>query len=262
MKKTFSPNALPFFWTALLLPVAAQGVTVSAPALPQNAFRIEIEEPYQSFTCRDARKITYVALQKYVSSQATEVSGAGLPSQYVTEMTIDFEGAPGQVRIYALEEFDPLRIAQKISQYGNAKTRLKASANKLTKSNVADIAKYLVVKTYPHSTHAKTIEFRVPAAEEVVEFYRLFNNYYLRDRKDYRYHGSVKSENSKLLDEKNFLGLKTPSPSKDWDDAVKAQKITRSSETILVSGLSGLCFTLGTPDSVATEIERQDVNKK
>lgn len=262
MKKTFPPNAFLLSVTTLFLPVAAQGVTVSTAAFPQNAFRIEIEEPYQSFTCRDARRITHVSLQKYVSSQATEVSRVSSPPQYVTEMTIDFDGAPGQVRIYAMEEFDPLRIAQKIPQHGNAKTRLKTSVNKLTKSNVTDVAKCLVVKTYPHSTHAKTVEFRVPDAEEVVEFYRLFNIYYLRERKDYRYYGSVKSENSKLLEEKNFLGLKMPSPSCDWEDALKAQKITRSSETILVSGLSGLCFTLGTPDSVATEIERQDVNKK
>lgn len=262
MKKTFSPNALLLFWIAPLLPVAAHGVTVSAPTLPQNAFRIEIEEPFQSFTCRDARKITYVSLQKYVSSQATEISRVSSPPQYVTEMTIDFDGAPGQIRIYAMEEFDPLRISRKTPQYENAKTRLKTATNKLTQSNAADVARYLVVKTYPHSTHAKTVEFRVPDAEEVVEFYKLFSIYYLRERRDYRYHGSIKSENAKLLEERNFLGLKTPSPAKDWEDALKAQKITRSPEMVTVSGLGGLCFTLGTPDTIATEIERQDVNKK
>lgn len=249
------------FTASVLFPLVAHAVSVSTPKLSQNAFGIEIKEPYQSFYCRDARKITHVSLQKYVSAQTSETSRVSTPPQYITEMTIDFEGMPGQVRIYAMEEFDPLRIAQKIPQYGNAQKRLKTTINKATKSNVTDIAEYLVVKTYPHSTHAKTIEFRLPDAAEVEEFYKLFNIYYLRDRKDYRYSGEIESPASKLLCSCNFIGLQKPTPSKDWEDAIKSGKAVRDSERILVSGLGGLLFTLGTPDTVATEIERQDVNK-
>lgn len=254
--------------TSLLFPLSAQAVTVSTPKLPQNAFGIEIREPYQSFYCKDARKITYVSLQKYVSAQATDVARISTPPQYITEMTIDFEGMPGQIRIYAMEEFDPLRIAQKISQYANAKERLKTTLNKATKSNITNIAEYLVVKTYPISTHAKTIEFRVPDASEVEEFYKLFNTYYLRERLDSRYYGSVSSAASKLLDEKLFLGISKneqnnkTSPANDWNNAAIVGDVLRTAERIRISGLSGLLFTLGTPDTVATEIERQDVNKK
>lgn len=245
-----------------LTPFIAQAVTVSTPKLPQNAFGIEIKEPYQSFFCRDARKILHVSLQKYISAQATDLSRVSAPPQYITEMTIDFEGSPGQIRIYAMEEFDPLRIAKKIPQIENAKRRVKTTINKATKSNATNVAEHLVVKTYPYSTHAKTIEFRLPDADEVEEFYKLFNIYYLRDRKDYRYSGSIESGNSKLLDEKNFIGVKIPPPANDWSNAQKSNDVVRESERIVVSGLSGLLFTLGTPDTVATEIERQDVNKK
>lgn len=266
MRRSFYPVLISLLSVGVFFPLPAQAVTVSTPKLPQNAFGIEIKEPYQSFYCRDARKITHVSLQKYVSAQAGEVSRVSSPPQYITEMTIDIEGMPGQVRIYAMEEFDPLRIAQKIPQYGNAKTRLKTTINKATKSNVTDIAEYLVVKTYPHTTHAKTIEFRLPDASEVEEFYRLFNIYYLRDRRDSRYYGSIASAASKLLNQGFFLGInKDPdnsAPAGDWDRAAKTGEILRGSERILVSGLSGLLFTLGTPDTVATEIERQDVNKK
>ena len=257
----FVSKALLCLCPALFLPSLAEAVTVSAAKLPQNAFGIEIQEPYQSFYCKDARKITHVSLQKYVSSQATESTRVSTPPQYITEMTIDFESMPGQVRIYAMEEFDPLRIAQKIPQYGNAKTRLKNTLNKATKSNVTNLAEYLVVKTYPHTTHAKTIEFRLPDAAEVEEFYKLFNIYYLRERKDFRYLGKFASEISKTLNDKVFIGLSTETPSKDWADAVKAGELVRLNEQITVSGLGGLLFTLGTPDTIATEIERQDVNK-
>lgn len=262
MRNSRCPKLPLLVFAGTLLPLAAQAVTVSTPKLQQNAFGIEIKEPYQSFYCKDARKITHISLQKYVSAQAAETSRVSSPPQYITEMTIDFEGMPGQVRIYAMEEFDPLRIAQKIPQYGNAKTRLKTTINKATKSNVSNIAEYLVVKTYPHTTHAKTIEFRLPDAAEVEEFYKLFSIYYLRERKDYRYIGEIASDASKLLCSCNFIGVKIPAPSKDWENAVKSGQILRDSERITISGLSGLLFTLGTPDTVATEIERQDVNKK
>lgn len=262
MKKTLPLHLIPFFLTGALFPIGAHAVSVSTPELPQNAFGIEIQEPYQSFYCRDARNIMHVSLQKYISAQATETSRVSTPPQYITEMTIDFVGMPGQVRIYAMEEFDPLRITKKLPQYGNAKARLKDTVNKATKSNVTDIAQHLVVKTYPHSTHAKTIEFRLADADEVVEFYKLFNIYYLRDRKEYRYSGKIASDASKQFCQSCFLGLKTPNPSDDWEKAAKDGKIVKSTEKIVVSGLSGLLFTLGTPGTVASEIEAQDVNKK
>lgn len=244
-----------------LTPFVTQAVTVSTPKLPQNAFGIEIKEPYQSFYCKDARKILHVSLQKYISAQASDTSRVSTPPQYITEMTIDFEGASGQVRIYAMEEFDPLRIAQKLPQYENAKKRLKTTINKATKSNATNVAEHLVVKMYPLSTHAKTIEFRLPDSGEVEEFYKLFNVYYLRERKDYRYSGSIQSDTSKTLEEKNFIGVKIPQAAKDWENATKSNDVVRESERITVSGLSGLLFTLGTPDTVASEIERQDVDK-
>jgi len=262
MRNSCCPSLPILVFAGTVLPITLQAVTVSTPKLSQNAFGIEIKEPYQSFYCKDARKIAHVSLQKYVSAQATEASRVSSPPQYITEMTIDFEGMPGQIRIYAMEEFNPLRIAKKIPQHGNAKKRIKTTINKVTKSNAADIAEYLVVKTYPHSTHAKTIEFRLPDADEVEEFYKLFNIYYLRERKGYRYSGEIESSASKLLSCCNFIGINKPNPAKDWEDAERSGQVVRDSERIVISGLSGLLFTLGTPDTVATEIERQDVNKK
>ena len=79
--------------------------------------------------------------------------------------------------------------------------------------------------------------------------------------KDFRYLGKFASEISKTLNDKVFIGLSSETPSKEWADAVKAGELVRLNEQITVSGLGGLLFTLGTPDTIATEIERQDVNK-
>ncbi|MGN0835774.1 MAG: hypothetical protein ACI4QA_08150 [Candidatus Spyradosoma sp.] len=251
-----------------LLPTAAHAVAVRADKLPQNAFVVDVAEPHQVFTCRDARKITHVSLQKYVSAQPTEGSRLNAPPQYVTEMTIDFESMPGQVRVYAMEEFDPLRFAEKIGKdrYDATKKRSRNTVNALSKSNAADVAQYLVVKTYPQTTHAKTIEFRVAESAEVEELFKLFTLYYRRDRKDYRYFGAIASENAKTRSEDIFLNIKRSriqggSPEGDWKDAYDKGAILRDDEKIIVSGLSGLRFTLGEPSVVASEIETRDVNR-
>lgn len=245
-----------------LLPTAAHAVAVRTAKLPQNAFVIDVAEPRQVFTCRDARKITHVSLQKYVSAQPAEGSRLNAPPQYVTEMTIDFESMPGQVRVYAMEEFDPLRFAEKIAQYGNAKKRARSSVNALTKSNATDVAQHLVVKTYPQTTHAKTIEFRVAESAEVEELFKLFTLYYRRDRKDWRYFGPILSPNATTRDDEIFLGLKSGGcPATDWADEYAAKHILRDDEKIVVSGLSGLRFTLGEQTVAASEIETRDVNR-
>ena len=246
-----------------LLPSAAHAVAVRTAKLPQNAFMIDVAEPCQIFTCRDARKITHVSLQKYVSMQPTEGSRLNAsPPQYVTEMTIDFESMPGQVRVYAMEEFDPLRFAEKIAQYGNAKKRARSFVNALTKSNATDVAQHLVVKTYPQTTHAKTIEFRVAEAAEVEELFELFTLYYRRDRKDWRYFGPIFSPNAPTRDDEIFLGLKGGGcPAADWADEYAAKHVLRDDAKIVVSGLSGLRFTLGETTVAASEIETRDVNR-
>lgn len=244
-----------------LAPLCGSAVSVSTPVLPQNAFAIEIKEPAQGFYCQDARKITHISLQKYITAQATETSRGTTQMQYVTEVSIDFADSPLQVRIYAQEEFDPLRIAQKISAYNATRSRAKKAVNTLTKSNATGIIEYLPAKTYPASTHAKTIEFRVPDFEEVEEFYNLIMIYYLRSREDRQYFGAISAPACKVIDQSFFLGIKKPSPACNWNSALENKKVVAGSSKIIVSGLSGLLFTLGTPDTIATEIERQDVNK-
>lgn len=240
----------------------ARAVSVDTPKLPQNAFILEIAEPNQVFLCRDARKITHVSLQKYVSAQLEQGSRVNTPPQYVTEMTVDFESMPGQVRIYAMEEFDPLRLAEKVPQYKNAKARVRKTVNAATDSNAADVAQYLVVKTYPYTTHAKTIEFRVPEAAEVEALFKIFRIYYSRDRLDYRYFGAITSQNAKTTNQKTFLCPKA-GPLRDWSKEFESGSVSRNeNEKIVVSGLSGLRFRIGMPSAVATEIERRDVNKE
>ena len=264
MEKRFSPLFVPLAaFAGTLVAPAAFGVSVAPHRLPQNAFIIEMKEPHMEFCCRDARKITHISLQKYVSAQPAESARLNSPPQYVTEMTIDFENMPGQIRIYAMSEFDPLRIAEKIPQYGNAKSRAREIVNKATASNAADLAQYLVVKTYPHTTHAKTIEFRVPDSEEVENFYKIFRKHYLRSRSDRKYYGSCVSPNAATNDEKLFIGGEQKgSPRDDWKNSLATGETTSAGGNIEVSGLSGLRFTLGVPDAVSSEIEPRDVNKK
>ncbi|MCD8298740.1 MAG: hypothetical protein LUD39_03160 [Opitutae bacterium] len=239
-------------------------VAVTTPELQQNAFIIRVDAPAQEFYFRDARKITNLSLQKYVSAQATEVSSGAVSAQYVTEMSFDLRDSPLVVRIYAMEIFDPTRI-QTSETARKIRTTTRNAVNSLTNTNVMTVADYLVFKTYPQTTHAKTIEIRLATADEVEEFYSVFKDYMNRERSDYQYYGAIKSPNSKLTDTKLWLGINNvKSPARDWADACDKKKVVLrgSSSTYLVSGLSGLCFTVGVSTTVAEEIEEKDVSEE
>ncbi len=237
-------------------------VAVTTPELQQNAFIIKVVAPEQEFYFRDGRRITNLSLQKYVSAQATEVSRGAASAQYVTEMSFDLADSPLVVRIYSMEVFDPTRI-QTSERTKKIRSTAKKVVNAATKTNVTNVAEYLVVKSYPQTTHAKTIEIRLPTSDEVEEFYDVFKEYFNRERWDYQYSGALKSSQSKLKSQKQWLGLdgSVKSPAKEWSNAYDKKLVSRGAASgfISVSGLSGLCFTLGVEDTVAAEIEAKDV---
>ncbi len=259
--KTLPKFAAPAILLALLAVPARAAVAITTPELQQNSFLIRVAVPEQEFFFKDARKIANLSLQKYISAQSTEISRGAASAQYVTEMSFDVENSPLLVRIYAMEIFDPTQI-QTSNFAKSARTKAKKVVNATTGTNVASVVEQLVVKTYPQTTHAKTLEIRLSTASEVEEFYEIFKDFLNRERYDFQYFGAIKSPNSKQKIQKTWLGIgSNTAPAKDWENAFKQNKILRNaSANILVNGLSGLCFTIGVTSAEAAELEEKDVS--
>ncbi len=174
--KTLPKFAAPAILLALLAVPARAAVAITTPELQQNSFLIRVAVPEQEFFFKDARKIANLSLQKYISAQSTEISRGAASAQYVTEMSFDVENSPLLVRIYAMEIFDPTQI-QTSNFAKSARTKAKKVVNATTGTNVASVVEQLVVKTYPQTTHAKTLEIRLSTASEVEEFYEIFKDF-------------------------------------------------------------------------------------
>ncbi len=132
----------------------------------------------------------------------------------VTEMVVDMAGVTSQFRVYATEPFDPNSLQQKLPDEvpsGFAQNKgVPSGVQKLADRGTEAASKTesgLVVKDYPLSTHAKTIEFRLGKAEDVRELYEAMLDLYTRRGRDAVVSRSeTGSQTNEVFQEINRLG--------------------------------------------------------
>ena len=110
----------------------------------------------------------------------------------VKEMVIDMEHSPLQVRIYSTDILDVASTAvdaadsltQDIPFASNpisfGEQQVGTAVKPLTDRAEEAIDRVPVVKDYPMTTHSKTIEFKLPSAEDVAALFEGFNGLWLQ----------------------------------------------------------------------------------
>lgn len=175
--------ALTFVTTALLTsPVFA--FSIKKKAIPnQGIFGIEAAGSDVSFYGR-ADQILSVSFQEYV------VTGAGI----VSEVVIDLRGSNQLLRIYTIRPPGTADVSERANRMSAANSesrgldpsgatklpvpsQIQALESKVTNITSAGTAG-LVVKTYPTTTHAKTVEMMVSSKSELLAFYKSFQSLY------------------------------------------------------------------------------------
>lgn len=110
----------------------------------------------------------------------------------VTELVVDIGGVNSQFRVYATEAFDPSMLTDALPQQGAPKavtqrTGVPTAVEKLRQQandSLNSAQGGLVVKDYPTSTHAKTIEYRLARAEDVRDLYEAMMDLYIRNGRE------------------------------------------------------------------------------
>ena len=149
----------------------------------QGIFGIEVAGSDVSFYGR-ADQILSVSFQEYV------VTGAGI----VSEVVIDFRGSNQLLRIYNVRPPGTADVSERANRMSAANSenrgldpsaatklpvpsQIQALESKVTNITSAGTAG-LVVKTYPTTTHAKTVEMMVSSKSELLSFYKSFQSLY------------------------------------------------------------------------------------
>jgi hypothetical protein len=161
----------------------AHAAGVRANALPNKGiFGVKVNGTAQGFYGR-ADAVLSVSFQEYTTGPL-----------YVTEVTLDMGGSNQLLRLFfsrPISAADAQRHAD-----GAAAAASELSAGNISPSaptipsEVADVADRagrayvkaragLVVKTYPTTTHAKTVDFSVSSREELESFYKSFRDLYV-----------------------------------------------------------------------------------
>lgn len=161
--------------------VPSQALQMKAKAFPnQGIFGIECAGSDVGFYAR-ADQILSVSFQEYVAG-----------SFIVAEVVVDIANSGQQLRIYSVRAAGSADAADRANRglRANAQNRglepdqatqvplpgplanLEQKVSNLTTSTTAG----LVVKTYPTTTHAKTIEMSIPNRSEVLAFYKAFRD--------------------------------------------------------------------------------------
>ncbi|MBK1856731.1 hypothetical protein [Cerasicoccus arenae] len=166
-------NILILLLTGVLMALSPLGAVVVKENALRNKrlFGIEMPENLQSFYGRHDR-INSVSLQEYQAGPYA-----------VTEVVIDMASSPCQLRMYHTElaSLQDVQAAAPNTPRGTATIPpgVQKAANKARdKANSADPP---VIKDYPITTHAMTIEFRVSTKKELEDFYRTFVSTYTQN---------------------------------------------------------------------------------
>lgn len=166
------------FVSALLL-----GLTLAAPHLTEavvtvhpdsfrnkNVFGIQFSDTQQFYG--RVQSVNSISIQEYKTSAFR-----------VTEMVVDMADSPLQLRIYYTELIDFKKVAEEtVKRVGGAVVPagvvlpisppgLDEAANKAQAVVGAEVKKSEVVKEYPVTTHARTIEFKVEDKETLLQLY-------------------------------------------------------------------------------------------
>ncbi|WP_309397982.1 hypothetical protein [Cerasicoccus maritimus] len=159
---------LPIYLTLglLLALTPLEAIQVKENALRnKRLFGIELPENLQSFYGRHDR-INSVSLQEYQAGPYA-----------VTEVVIDMASSPCQLRLYHTElgTLQDLKDAAPSGPNGY-KPNVPSQVTKLAEKGAqrANTTNPPVIKDYPVTTHAKTIEFRVSSKVELETFYKSF----------------------------------------------------------------------------------------
>lgn len=133
-----------------------------------RVFALRFETDKQEFFGR-VDKINSISSQNYVTGTFE-----------VQEIVIDFEGSDTQLRIYNTIPFDPTKATQEamkdssipgMSGMQKMSERLTSKAYEQT-DPANDAMNAFVMKEYPMTTHAKTIEFRVKSKADIQALFR------------------------------------------------------------------------------------------
>ena len=166
---------------ALCLTPAADGMTMKKRAFPnQGFFGIEVKGTSMGFYGR-ADHVVSVSFQEYTTG-----------ALIVTEVVVDMQGSNQQLRIYNTRPPGTADVADRANRASAANSQnrgldpsaatklpipgqLAALEDKLTNVTQSSTAG-LVVKSYPATTHAKTVEFTVSSKAELQRFYSAFRD--------------------------------------------------------------------------------------
>jgi hypothetical protein len=148
----------------------------------QGIFGIALSGTAQEFYGR-ADQVLSVSFQEYTTGPL-----------FVSEVVIDMTGSNQLFRIYHARPVSLSDAAAAGAAAASAASELSGGAVSPTVPDVpsdvttaeatvhkaaARVTAGLVVKTYPHTTHAKTAEFSVSSREELVSFFRTFRDLYV-----------------------------------------------------------------------------------
>ena len=166
---------------ALGLAAPSQALSIKPKAFPnQGIFGIECAGSDVGFYAR-ADQILSVSFQEYAAG-----------SFLVAEVVVDIANSNQQLRIYSVRPAGSADVADRANRglKANAQNRgleadqatqvplpgplanLEQKVNNVTSSTTAG----LVVKSYPATTHAKTVEMSIPSRTEVLAFYKAFRD--------------------------------------------------------------------------------------
>ncbi len=160
------------FFSLLLLSANVSAVVVKSLSNPQ-LFGIQVEAGRQEFYAR-VDSVNSVSLQYYITA-----------SYRVTEMVIDMHGSPLQLRIYHAGFIDPKSEAARMkSKTGiqsigipemGVPTPIKKGLDVVEGAHSA-----VLLKEYPVTTHAKTIEYQLSNEAELLDLYKKIRDGWLR----------------------------------------------------------------------------------
>ncbi len=178
------PSLALFVLSTALLTSNVFAFSIKKKAIPnQGIFGIEVAGSDVSFYGR-ADQILSVSFQEYV------VTGAGI----VSEVVIDLRGSNQLLRIYNVRPPGTTDVSERANRMSAANSenrgldpsaatklpvpsQIQALESKVTNLTSAGTAG-LVVKTYPTTTHAKTVEMMVSSKSELLAFYKSFQSLY------------------------------------------------------------------------------------
>lgn len=225
---------------ALGLAAPSQALSIKPKAFPnQGVFGIECAGSDVGFYAR-ADQILSVSFQEYAAG-----------SFLVAEVVIDIANSNQQLRIYSVRPAGSADVADRANRglKANAQNRgleadqatqvplpgplanLEQKVSNVTSSTTAG----LVVKSYPTTTHAKTVEMSIPSRAELLSFYKTFRDLMVAREVAITQGSTVAGGTGAASGASNLFGSKSTSGT---------PATTATGEPITINRVGGVLFTL------------------